>query len=178
MDAKTDILRVPTWLRVVGLSAFALAMNPTSMDSAQARPLREGHLGSFYMRSVLWRGSDITEPSVRAFYPALSEELKGWRTWNVGVFMDEADAARELGAGKTLEMDYDAWLRRYERFGKALLPMAEIWSSMGNAVARVRNSAGQCSEFVLAGDNFLHADVDGVGFELLKIIYHGVPPTA
>ena len=151
--------------------------------SAAAVPSRgstlwEEQLGPFYARSVLWDAADLTEPKLRLFYHELSEELKNNRAWTVGVFTDETDAGHE-SAGKMLtEKGYDWWLELYNEFGRKLLPMAEILVYEKNAVLRLRSSDGTCSEVVLLGDNFLRVRLGSVKFEILKIIYHRLPPSA
>ena len=138
--------------------------------------LWQGKAGPFYSRVVVWDAAELTEPNLRLFYQQLSRELRENRAWTVDVFIDKNDAERELHGLMATEGDYDWWLNLYNRFGRTLLPMAEIQSYGNNAVLRLRDSAGKCSETVLSGDNFLRANVDNAKFEVLKIYYRSLPP--
>lgn len=143
---------------------------------AESRTLREWRVGPFYNRVVIWAGTDLTEPNLRSYYQQLSRELTGNRAWRVDVFSDEGDATRELYGKLRTEGDYDWWLGLYNKFGRKLLPKAEILSYAHNAVLRMRDTAGSCSEVVLSGDNFLRVHVGSIEFEILETYYHRLPP--
>jgi hypothetical protein len=106
----------------------------------------------------------------------LSRELKGTRAWTVSVFVDKNDATRELYGKAATEKGYDWWLELFEKFGRTPLPMAEILSWQENAVLRLRDSSGTCSERVLSGENFLRSHEAGIEFEILRTSYHPLPP--
>jgi hypothetical protein len=133
-------------------------------------------VGPFYSRSVLWNASDLTEENLRLFYRELSREFKERNGWTVDVFVDQEDATRETYGKLKTGGDYDWWLDLYNQFGRALRPMAEISRNMGDGVVRLRDQAGNSSETVLAGENFLHVRVENVDFEVLKIYYSPLPP--
>jgi len=144
---------------------------------ARGSTLWEYQLGPFYSRSVLWNAPDLTEPNLRTFYQQLSQELRNNRSWTVSVFVDRADAGRESAGLMGTEADYDRWLRLYNEFGRNLFPMAEILAYGNNAVLRLRNGAGVCTEVVLSGDNFLRVKSGGMDFEILEIYFHPLPPS-
>jgi hypothetical protein len=153
-----------------------LALLTTALCPAEKLTLFEGKPGPFLSRVVIWDAAEFTEPNLRVFYRELSHELKGTPAWTVDVFLDRSDATRESLGKLATETDYDRWLRLYTEFGHKLLPMAEILSYQNNAVLRLRDSAGTCSEVVLSGENFLRVQESGVDFEILKILYHSLPP--
>jgi hypothetical protein len=161
------------FLRGLGLVALVWLASAT----AQSSTLWEWKLGPFYTRSVLWDAAELTEPNLRTLYGQLSRELKDNRAWTVEVFTDKADAGHESAGKMVAETDYDRWLGLYNEFGRRLLPMAEILAYEKNAVLRLRNSAGACSEVVLSGENFLRVPMGAVEFEILKISYHPLPPS-
>jgi hypothetical protein len=103
--------------------------------------------------------------------------MKGRRGWLVDVFVDEGDATRELHGKFATEGTYERWLWMYQRFGRQLLPMAQFNGYGDSAVLRLRDSAGKCSEIVLAGTDFLKIDSGGIKFEILQIGYHSLPPS-
>jgi hypothetical protein len=144
--------------------------------TARASTLWEYRLGPFYSRSLLWDAADLTEPRLRALYEQLSPELANNRAWTVQVFTDRTDAGRESGGKMGTEADYERWWKLYNGLGGKLLPMAEVLVYEKNAVLRLRNSAGVCSEVVLSGDNFLRTRLGSVSFEVLEIYYHSLPP--
>jgi hypothetical protein len=105
----------------------------------------------------------------------MSVELSGKAAWTVQVFTNSTDARLESYA-KNTETDYPQWLELYHQYGRDLLPMAEITAIGKDAVARIRDKAGNCAEIALSGPNFLHATIGNVQFEILKIVYGGLPP--
>lgn len=134
--------------------------------------------GPFCKLIVVWDVADLTEPKLRSYYQGLSRDLKRYRAWTVDVFVDREDAAREVSGKMIVETDddYDRWLDLYNKFGRKLRPMAEISGFGANAVLRLRDRNGNCSETVLSGDNFLQASVGDVKFEILEILYRLLPP--
>lgn len=47
-----------------------------------------------------------------------------------------------------------------------------------DAVSRLRDSGGDCTEIVLSGSNWLRSRVSRVGFEILETYYSPLPPIA
>ena len=161
--------------RLIGwaiISLLAGAFCSTAEDST----LLQGRAGPFYGRVVIWEATKLTEQNLRPYYKQLSVELKAYRAWTVMVFIDKGDATRELYGKLATEETYDWWLGLYNQFGRKLLPMAEILTFEGNAVLRMRDSSGNCSETVLSGENFLRVGVDHIDFEILETYYTGLPP--
>jgi hypothetical protein len=138
--------------------------------------LWEGKTGPFYSSAVVWSGAKLTEPNLRLFYMQLSQRLRENRAWTADVFVDQNDGFREYYGLIATEANYKRWADLYTRFGRKLLPMAEIQSSGGDAVLRLRDDAGVCSETVFSGRDFLRANVNKVQFEILKIYYRSLPP--
>jgi len=155
---------------------LVIAMLGATACLALDRTLWEGKAGPFYSRVVVWDASEFTDTNLRLFYRRLSRELKGNRAWTVDVFIDRDDAAREVSGKMVTEKGYDWWLDLYNKFGRKLLPMAEISSYSGSAVLRLRDNTGACSEIVLSGHDFLRASVGDVKFEILKVYYGSLPP--
>ncbi len=152
-----------------------LALASTS-GLAFASTFSEQSVGPFYSRALVWDVKDLTEQNLRSLYRQLSLELTSRRAWKIEVFVDQDDATRELHGKLRTEETYDWWLKLYNEFGKHLLPKAEILSCDNNAVLRIRNSAGTCSEILLAGDNFLRVKEGPIDFELLETYFHRLPP--
>jgi hypothetical protein len=132
--------------------------------------------GPFLHRIVVWDVADLTEPKLRSYYQRLSRDLKRYGAWTVDVFVDRDDAAREVSGKMLTDKDYDWWLDLYNKFGRKLLPMAEISGFRADAVLRLRDRNGNCSETVLSGDNFPRASVGDVKFEILETLYRWLPP--
>jgi len=155
---------------------IAIAIQGKASPVTRNSILWEGRVGPFYSRVTVWTVPEFTEPNLRAFYQRLAQKLKGNRAWKVEVFVDRNDAYRELYGKLVTEGDYDWWLKLYNKFGRKLLPKAEILSYRSNAVLRLRDRAGTCSEVVLSGDNFLRVHADNIEFEILEVYYHPLPP--
>ncbi len=147
----------------------ALADNPTVWERRD---------GPFLSRAVLWKAADLTTSSLRSFYADLVPQLKGYRGWDVEVFVDRSDLTRELYGKLATEGTYETWEELYVKFGRSVLPMAELYGYEDNAVMRVRDSAGVCSQVTLAGQDFLSMRLDDTMFDILKIYYHPLPPDA
>jgi hypothetical protein len=105
----------------------------------------------------------------------LAQQVKGNRGWDVEVFVDRGDLTREIYGKMVTEKGYEWWQELYDRFGGSLLPMAEFYGYGDNAVVRMRDSAGICSEVTLRGSNFLRVSGVGTEFEILKIYYWQLP---
>ena len=143
---------------------------------AQDSTLLQGSVGPFYGRAVLWDATNLTEQNLRSYHKQLSRELKPYRAWTVMVFIDKGDATRELYGKLRTEETYDWWLELYNQFGRKLLPMAELLTYEDNAVLRMRDAAGTCSETVLAGENFLRVRQNDIDFKILETYFTGLPP--
>jgi hypothetical protein len=159
---------------VVGIGMIAILPVRSAVPSGRVLWARSD--GPFSSRALLWDSKDLKESDLRLLYGTLSAELKGKSAWAVSVFVDEADAARELHGKLGTEVDYDRWFELYTKYGLRLLPMAEIFAFGEDAVLRLRNGAGVSSETVLSGKNLLYVDLDGTEFNILKIYYHPLPP--
>jgi len=153
-----------------------LALLLTEFTSAKDSVFWERKDGPFYSRVVLWDPVKFTELNLRLWYQQLSRALKAYRAWNAAVFVDQDDAQRELYGKVATETSYEDWLQLYNKFGRHLLPKAEILSYGNDAVLRTRDSAGTRREVVLSGNNFLRVHVDNIQFEILEIYYHPLPP--
>jgi hypothetical protein len=153
-----------------------MAMLAATSGVARDRTLWEGRAGPFYSRAVVWDAVELTEPNLRSFYLRSSQEMRGNRAWTLDVFIDRDDAERELHGLMVTDKGYDWWLDLYDKFGRKLLPMAEIQGYADNAVLRLRDSNGACSQTTLSGEDFLRAQVSGIKFEILKIYYRSLPP--
>jgi|SRR5271157_1195244 len=166
------------WTSAVPLGRLALvAVLAAGFCGAQDSSLWEWKTGPFYSRGVLWDIKRLAEPNLRSFYQRMSRELEDYRFWTVGVFTDRDDGMREVsGKLKADELGYDWWVGLYNKFGRKVLPAAEVLGYQGNAVLRLRDSSGTCSEIVLAGDNFLRVHLGGLEFEILKTYYAPLPP--
>jgi hypothetical protein len=176
MAAKTRRTILLLCGRNLACGLLVIVMLAATPCPALGQTLREGKAGPFYSRAALWHATDLTEANLRSLYQQLSRELREYRAWTVDVFIDRGDAAREVSGMMVTDKGYDWWLDLYNEFGRRLLPMAEIQSSGEDAVLRVRDSAGICSEVVLSGNNFLRARVNNIEFEILKIFYGSLPP--
>ena len=159
---------------VVGIGIIAVL--PVRSAVLSGRVLWARSDGPFSSRALLWDPRDLKESNLRLLYGTLSAELKGKSAWTVSVFVDELDAARELHGKLGTEADYDRWFELYTKYGRRMLPMAEIIAHGEDAVLRLRNAAGVSSETVLSGKNLLHVNFDGTRFDILKIYYHPLPP--
>jgi len=132
--------------------------------------------GPFCRRVVIWDAADLTEPKLQAFYQRLSSDMKRNRAWTVDVFVNRDDAAHEVSGKMVTDKGYDWWLDLYNKFGRTVFPMAEISGYGANAVLRLRDGHGVCSETVLSGHNFLRISMDNVEFEILQAYYRFLPP--
>ncbi|HEY7393178.1 MAG TPA: hypothetical protein VH640_31950, partial [Bryobacteraceae bacterium] len=147
------------------------------LPSAPAgRILWERPNGPSYSRVLLYEPSDLTQPNMRSLYKVLSRELGGKVFWTVSVFTEEGDATREIYGKMTTEVDYDRWLGLYNKYGRNLLPMAQISAYKDNAVLRFRDSKGISTETVLSGNNFLRVHLDNLECEILETYFHDLPP--
>jgi hypothetical protein len=113
---------------------------------------------------------------MRTVYERLSKELSDKVAWTADVFVDESDATRESAGKLSVEIDYDWWWALYKRYGRELMPMAEISAYGTDAVLRIRTANNIVSERVLAGENFLHLKLETTNFEILKQLFHSLPP--
>jgi hypothetical protein len=175
MTAKTRQPHLAIVLSLWGLVGFAVDC-PAAPQPPAGQVLWDRHDGPFYSRSLLWKGADLTEENLRLLYRDLSKELKDTNTWTVDVFVDSQDAERENHGKAKTGGDYDWWLGLYNRFGRKLLPMAEISRSGQDGVLRFRDQRGTSMEVTLAGENFLRVRLEGADFEILKAYYHPLPP--
>jgi len=132
--------------------------------------------GPFFSRAVLWDPVDFSEENLRSFSGELAQEMKGNLAWDVGVFVDRSDLTRELYGKMVTDQGYEWWQKLYIKFGQSLLPMAEFFGYENNIVMRLRDNAGNCSEVTLQGHDFLRVNRDDIEFEILKILYHPLPP--
>ncbi len=169
-------LRAPHRRIVLVLVAAISAIPAARPCFAGSSIVWEQRDGPFLSRAVLWEGADFTEPNLRSFYAGFAAEMKPNRAWDVKVFLDRSDLTRELYGKFATDGDYDSWKNLYDKFGRSLLPMAEFLGYGDNAVMRLRDGAGVCSEVVLAGRNFLRMRDDGLVFEILESYYHRLPP--
>jgi len=149
---------------------------PASPASAPGQTLWEQREGPFYSRSVLWREVDLTESNIRSFYRSLSLELKGTRAWTVSIFVDKGDATRELYGKLATDGDYRWWFALYSKFGRNLMPMAQIYALDANCLLRLRNGGGVSTETILSGENFLRVRFGNVDYEILETYFHPLPP--
>jgi hypothetical protein len=157
---------------------FTLAVSATLLAApclGRGLTVWERRDGPFLSRAVLLDRVDFTEPNLRSFYGELAQQMKGNRGWDVEVFVDRGDLTREIYGKMVTEKGYEWWQELYDKFGRTLLPMAEFFGYGDNAVMRVRDSAGICSEVTLRGHDFLRVHGDGTEFEILKIYYHPLP---
>jgi hypothetical protein len=175
MTLRTRDIRVAPWRQLFTagvVSATFLAM----VCFGRGSTVWQRRDGPFLSRAVLWDATDFTESNLRSFYGKLARQMKGNRGWDVGVFVDRGDLTRETYGKLATEKEYDWWQDLYDKFGHRMLPMAEFFGYKDNAVLRMRDGAGTCSEITLAGRDFLRESVDGSEFEILKIDYHPLPP--
>ena len=163
--------RVPL-LSIAGAAVIVLA----SVRIAGGSTIWQRTDGPFFSQALLWKPASLTDENLRALYRRLAPAMRPRRAWLVEVFVDAADAQRELHGKLTTEGTYQRWLRLYSAFGRKPLAMAELFGYANNAVLRLRDAAGICSEVVLAGNNFLRIESGGVRFEILHIYYHPLPP--
>jgi hypothetical protein len=168
---------VPLGGRLLSVAALLTAL--TAMPGLErGSTVWERRDGPFFSRAVLWPPAKFTAPNLRSFYGELAQQMKGYRGWDVEVFVDPGDLTRETHGKMATDEGYEWWQELYDKFGHSLLPMAEFFGHEDNAVMRVRDSAGVCSEVTLAGYDFLQVQADGTTFEILKIYYHPLPPNS
>jgi hypothetical protein len=160
------------------LRRFAWVLLLAASCLGQGRIYWERKDGPLYTRYEIWRVADLTPGNIRSFYRRLAPEMNGYRAWVVKMFVDEAEATRDLYGKLATGVDYERWSQLYEQFGRKLGPVAMIMSQGRDAVARLRDKGGNCTETVLAGSNWLRSRVSRVEFEILEAYYHPLPPIA
>jgi len=153
--------------------AFSMTMRPCL---AAGSIVWERKDGPFFSRAVLWDPANFTDANLRSFYAGIAAEMQRNRAWDVKVFVDRNDLTRELYGKLVTDKGYEWWKDLHDKFGRGMLPMAELLGYRENTVMRVRDGHGVCSEVVLAGRNFLHLYSGGVAFDILESYYHPLPP--